>query len=346
VNDSIALNIFVDPGAWSRQFTISIHPKVLKTFKKHLFIAEKVYVRIWAYFTLMFFVYSAMAYDCFLTPEQKNSFIKSSPYPVDDIKCVDKKHIWNISNKRYFIQNTVAKKNRTVASVKQENKTLKKNEVQKKPTQALFVGLYSGIASISSVDTTANAKAEATASLGYGLTLAWTHFWTDKISFFAVGSLKKFDFKVASNRTISKGSVTHGYVGAGVNFKLGERFVMTPGLGVGESLILNSNGGNSLFIDKINIPTISLSTKTKLTSFKNGFSFDLKTRVGLMLPTDQKGIKTKTGYYYNLGLGSSYDLSGKMLLIDASYTGRKLKIGTANQGSKDIGLSVGVGWSF
>ncbi len=247
------------------------------------------------------------------------------------------------------IKNTphlIESKSRLPASVEKSEEKKKEIKAPKKSIQTLAIGFYSGIASIASTDTVSNVKETAVSDLGYGLTFSWSHHWSEKTSFFAVGSLKKFDFRVADNRTISKASVTHGYVGTGIDFKLGNRFSLAPGVGIGESLVLNSNGGAELSIDKINIPTLSLSTKTKLITFKSGFSFDLNIRAGSMLPTNQKGYKTETGYYYNIGLGSNYDLSGKKLFIDTGMTSRKLKIGPADQSSKDLGLNVGLGWTF
>lgn len=354
-------------------------PNVLKKsteLKKGISIIEKIYVRVFVYFLFMFFIYSVSADDCKgnLSKKRKMLFINSSAYDVDDIKCEDHSLKWFISNNRYrfktpFRKSILIKKTPYhVEDLKMSRGTYqwhitntpylkktssrlpasveKKSKIPSKPTQALSFGFYFGSASIASVDTTIDAKESAVTDLGYGINATWAHLWTDRVSFFAVGSLKKFKFKVANNRSLSKSSVTHRYIGAGVNFKLGNRFSLAPGIGIGESLILNSSGGGNISIDKLSIPVVSLSSKIKLITFKSGFSLDLNVRAGAMLSTSQKGVETKTGHYYNFGVGSSYDLGSKKLFINTGVTNRKLKIGVADQTSKDLGLNVGFGWSF
>ena len=358
--------------------TLSTRPVRLNKVR---IIVEKILVRVYVYFLLLFFTYSSFAEECSLSPKRKRFLIKSSLYPVDDIKCAGENQKWFISNKRhifktafdkkklienspYQVDSLVSKrgvyqwhitndvylskrKSRSIASTKEiESESTQNIEPATKPTQAFSVGLYAGSASITSTDALSNSTESTVSDLGYGLNLSWAHLWTDKVSFFVVGNLKRFDFRVANNRTILKSSVTHSYIGTGINLKFGARFEVTPEVGIGESLILTSNGGSSLSIDKIKIPTTSLSTKIKLITFKSGFSFDFNARAAMMLATDQKGIKTESSYYYRVGLGSSYDVWNKKLLINAGYTRQDLEVGTAKQVSKDIGLSVGLGWSF
>lgn len=295
---------------------------------------------------------SARSNACKLTDKLKAKLIASSPYSVDDVTIDNCIYTWYISNKKYIFKARQVKQ-RSIASTEvpveteeelAPNKTDKLNK--KENIQSFSAILYSGVSSLASTDKTSGTSEKAVSSLGYGIGVVWSHLWTKRVSFFAIGTLKKFDFKTSSARSLSEASSTQSYIGTGLNIKLGDRFTLTPGLGMGESLILNSDGGTQLSIDKISIPTISLGTKVKLYKFKSGFSFDLNLRGGILLPTSQKGYKSEQGQYYNLSIGSNYDLNGKNLFINTGITNRELEVGDAKQISKDLGISVGVGWSF
>jgi hypothetical protein len=237
--------------------------------------------------------------------------------------------------------NTYGQKETKAAVAKEEKK-----EDEKLRVQSLFLSLNSGIASISSTDTASGSTEKAVTDIGYGVTAVWSHHWTRKTKYFFVGSMKKYTFKMGSSRNLSNGSVTQTYVGTGVSHKFGDRMKLSLGAGFGQSFILTSQGGSNFTIDKANIPVISLGANHHLYKFQSGYSFDLNWRVGAMLGASQDGYETESGQFYNIGFGSSYDLGGKILNINTFYTNRELEVGSATQDSQELGISVGIGWSF
>ena len=165
----------------------------------------------------------------------------------DDFTISEKgSYLWNISNNRFL------KEERNLASISQQ-------ELTKPKTNNLSFGVFSEAASISSTDTSSGVTEDAAANLGYGAYVLWSRKWSERGSYFVVGSLKSYSFDVGSGRTLVDSNVTQGYVGAGLSMKLGSRVSMGVGLGLGESLILTSGGNSNLEIEKVTIPAASVS---------------------------------------------------------------------------------------
>lgn len=257
-------------------------------------------------------------------------------------------------NKKVMAKKSKKKTDRSIASVQDkkespqespENYVLKREE-EKPKIQGLYVSLFTGIASISSEDSTSGRTERAVSNMGYGATAVWTHHWSDTLKYFAVGSIKSFKFKMGEGRTLSDAQQTQSYIGTGLTYKPGKHSY-SLGVGVGESFILNSvSAGTEFSIKKASIPSVSVSGMHPLASFKSGFSFALGWRAGYLLAAKQEGYSTKAGHYFNAGIGSNYNLNGTILNIQTSYTQRQLEIETATQKSKEFGVSLGVGWSF
>lgn len=215
-----------------------------------------------------------------------------------------------------------------------------------KPKQSLYLGTYLGNASISSKDTVTGSTEKAASNIGQGFHAVWTQHWSDNLSFFVVGSLKRYKFSVGRGRTLADESVTQAYVGTGLNIKVSDRVTMTPGLGIGESLILSSLSTNALEIKKAVIPAASLSTKVDLVKFKSGYTLHSNLRLGALLPKTHTDYKTELGTFGQLGVGSGFNVKGMRVNVETSYTHRSIDVGTAEQTSKDLGITLGVGWSF
>lgn len=317
--------------------------------------------RHWTFFLIS--IYSLESVTCDLMIEKRRSLIESSPYFVKDISCnPEGQYQWIISNKRYLAPKNKSLSTKELAAHKKRLKKrlpasandfpLKQNtksinqKTSRKKTHSLSLGFSSSVSSISSTDNSTNSTEKATSDNGYGVSATWTHLWTDRLSYFVTGSIKKYSFIMGTGRTLTDSDLSHSYIGTGLNIKLGDRITLIPGLGIGESLILSSTGGTSFEIKKASIPTVSLSSKIDLLKFDSGFSFYTNLRAGALSPTSQSGYKTELGHYEQIGFGSSFGLWGSQMNINTSYTQRKLDVGTATQTSKDLGISVGVGWSF
>jgi hypothetical protein len=222
----------------------------------------------------------------------------------------------------------------------------KKQQEEKSNQQGMYLSLFSGFASLSSVDVTSGVAVNAVSDMGYGATVVWSHHWSETLKYFAVGSVKSFKFKMGEGRSLLDASGTQSYFGTGITYKLGKHSY-SLGLGLGESFILNSvSGGTEFSIKKASIPSVSLSGLHPLAYFKSGFNFSLGWRAGYMLAAEQDGYSTKGGDYFSLNFGSNYDLSGTILNIQTSYTQREIEVGSADQSSKEFGINIGVGWSF
>lgn len=150
----------------------------------------------------------------------------------DDVR-IDEKGIlrWTITNDRYM----KGPGQRGLASIEDK---------PKKKTHAFYVEFYSGAVNISSTDLTSNVSEKAFSKMSNAINVVWSHLWTDNVSYFFVGSLKRHDFEVSNNRTISDTNVIQHYIGTSLRFKLSDRISLSPGLGLGQSLILSSSGAN------------------------------------------------------------------------------------------------------
>ena len=262
--------------------------------------------------------------------------LKKSPYFVEKVKKKNGKYHWRITN-RHFLKRSTSRLPASVDNLAQNPKENKHN---------LSLGIYLGSASVASIDTLSNTKESAVADVGMGVNIKWSHLWTPHVNFYAIGTLKKYKFRVADKRSLTASNIKQTYIGTGIDFKLNDRFTLSPEVGLAESFILKSNGGNQLLIDTLNIPLLSLSTKTKLITFKSGFSFDLNLSSGIMLATKHKGVETDSGFFYNFGIGSSYDFGNNLLYINTSIANNKFKNGVGEQTSKDLALNIGFGWNF
>lgn len=322
-----------------------------ETLNRYLIIVSKLFILMSLFFSQL--VYSEEALKirrlhktqsvkkCELTNNLKMSLILSSPYPVDNVTMQNCLYQWHISNKR-FLKSPPEKRLRKIASV--EVAPTKKNTP--KNIQEFSLSLYSGVASISATDTLSQATEKAVSDVGHGIGVHWSHLWTEKLSFFAFGKFKKVEFKTSKDRTLENPSLTQNEIGTGLKVKVLDRFSLTTEIGMRESIFLNSDGGTELSIFKLSLPTVSLSTGMKLVQFASGFSLDLKLNAGTLLASKQKGYQTKQGIFYSAEIGSGYDLHEKTLFIRTGMAIRDIEIGNATQKSKDLGLTVGIGWNF
>lgn len=223
------------------------------------------------------------------------------------------------------------------------------NDNGSKQIQSLYFSLSSSIANIETLDTKSNREEKVISDLGYGITGIWTHLWSDNFTGYIVGSIKRFDFKIEQTKTLNNESITQGFVGSGINYIYDHatKSKLSVGFGLGESIILKSTTDASTFkMDKAIIPGLTVSGAHNLISSKNNFTLKSFWRLGAFFPTDQVDFDTKWGYFYNIGLGSNYNLNGNIINYSVGYTGRKVNTGDATQTSKEVNFSLGYGWSF
>ena len=69
-------------------------------------------------------------------------------------------------------------------------------------------------------------------------------------------------------------------------------------------------------------------------------------RAGKLLSTTQKEMEVFGGSFYQLGIGSGYEIDGVNLFINSEYGSRDLEVDDAKQRSKSLGITVGGEWSF
>lgn len=288
-------------------------------------------------------------YVCDLSPERVSNLVLESPYNVKDVDC-SSKHPWTY---RLTIENYgKEKRERSIASVQVERelKTLGDKLVnEKKGNQtkhSLQVGSFYGAASLAATDKASKATEKSASDIGYGAHVVWGHKWSENLNYFFVGTLRKFNFKTSLGRFIEKSSVSQAYVGTGLNVRITERLRLIPGVGLGQSLLLTSDGSSKLEIKKITIPAASLGISFDLLKFESGFNLSAKLRAGGLIPTRENGVATEFGHYQAIGLSSNFGAFGQSLNISTTYTQRSLETESLNQRSSELGVIIGIGWEF
>lgn len=268
------------------------------------------------------------------------------PYPTDSVKCHKGKPTWIISNKRFMFK-PQRDFHRTPSSVEPKQQRIESPQVIKQDPKIDFQYSFNfGSASIKSVDSISNVEATAVSDIVYGVSVSWQHLWSKRLNAFFVGSAKNYNFRVSDSREISQGAITQGFVGVGLNYQIAKDLSISPALGVGDSLILESDGDANISVEKLVIPSFSLSTNYTWFEFESGFKVGSQLRLGGMYPSDTGKYEVSSGYYYAAGFSSQYKKNNKFYSIGTMYIQREFEIDDAKQTARNLELSVGFGWQF
>ncbi len=292
-------------------------------------------------FYILIYVQYLQAKPCSeYSQEDMQDLIKKSPYTVNSIDCRNGVFVWDISNRKYFNHKTTRLKNtnsRKLASVDGESEHVK--------VQMFYASISGASALISQTDSLTNVTETAASDLGLGISMIWSHKWSQRFEIYAVGSFKSFRFKVDTSRTLKNPNMTQAYMGFGGKYKF-DRASIGVGIGQGESIMLSSNGTGEITLEKIAIPTVSVDTTTRLFQSENKFNLNLNLRYGQMLSADRAGYKVESGRYYSIGLSSTREFFGRKYNLGFNYTDRKIELDSSDQDAKEVSLTVGSGWSF
>ena len=218
------------------------------------------------------------------------------------------------------------------------------NKIAKVKIHSLYTSFYFGSAGIMQTDDVSGVEETAYSDLGLGLSLIWSHHWSKNFDVFSVGSLKSFTFNVDESRELESSSMTQSFVGVGAKYKF-SRFSISPTLGMGESILLSSDG-TTIDIDKVTLSNVSVTANTNLYTSDNGFNLDLMLRYGHIIPATKGDFTIESGSYTSIGLSSRREILGRVLSLGVQYTDREIKLEESTQESLDLGVTVGTGWAF
>ncbi len=268
------------------------------------------------------------------------------PYPTDSVTCHEGKPTWIISNKRFMLRSQRGF-HRTPSSIEPKQEIIKSPKVIiRNPKIGFQYSFNFGSASIKSVDSVSNVEATAVSDIVYGVTLSWQHLWSKRLNAFFVGSAKNYNFRVSDSREISQGAITQGFVGVGLSSQITKDLSFSSVLGIGDSLVLESDGDANITVEKLVIPSFSLSTKYTWFEFESGFNIGSQLRLGGMHPSDTGKYEVSSGYFYAVGFSSQYKKDDKFYSIGTMYIQREFEIDDAKQTTRNLELSVGFGWQF
>ncbi len=212
--------------------------------------------------------------------------------------------------------------------------------------QSIFFGLRLNNESLAATEKQSGEKEISTSDLSYGAFFRWSHKWSDTLNLFFDASISKFNFDVSNGKTLKEDGLTKAYGGVGIRYNLTPSHSFELGTGLGESFLLNSKTATELEIDKVVIPSISVSGNHTIKKFDSGYGLNGFWRLGTLLPTSQSDFDTEFGNYWSVGTGSFYETGGKIFNISISYGQRSVETDDIEQTNKDISISAGIGFEF
>ncbi len=242
----------------------------------------------------------------------------------------------------------------TVAITKQEEApqlTVLKEETSREKThkesrQSLSAHLNFNYESINAVDKSSNVNGITNSDLGVGLSLAWRHKLSPKLSFLFDTTFNKYKFKVASNKSLVEASQTNLYVGTGITYSQNDKHEYSLRGGLSETFFLSTKNNSTFEIDKVVLPSFDVSGKHSLKKFKSGYSIDGMWSTGLVLPGSHGSYDSELGTYWNLGAGSFYKDDRKSYGISFQYGQKSIETNFVEQTTKDIGVGLNMGFDF
>lgn len=271
----------------------------------------------------------------------------SSQYMVKDIKCVDGKTQWYITNEKFLkikqplSSNEENQETRGPASVVNVKEAKKIQEIH-----GLTGKISTGVMSLSSTDTVGGATQKAVSSLAVGGGLIWTHFWSKKIHFFLSGEITKLQFKVNEKTTLTNSSVSKSSVDIGLKYKFNKRNELSGSFGISEKLLLSGVSSTVVELKKAKVPNIMINGRTSVHDFDSGFQLGILYGVGVLIKSSQDGYDTKSGSSYNAGISSRYSNKKRTFFINGSYHQESIGYENAKQTTQELRFSAGLGWSF
>lgn len=229
--------------------------------------------------------------------------------------------------------------------------TIHKNETSKKKShkesrQSLSANFDFNYKSINAVEKSSNVNGVTNSDLGLGLSLRWKHKLSQKLSFVFDTTFHKYEFNVASNKTLTKPSQTKMYVGTGMTYAPSDRHEYSFSAGLRETFFLTTENNSTFEIDKVVIPSFDLSGKHALKKFKSGFSIDAIWNTGVLLPSSHASYSSELGTYWNLGAGSFFKLNESSYGISFLYGQKSVETGLIKQKTKDIAVGFNIGTDF
>lgn len=224
-----------------------------------------------------------------------------------------------------------------------------KDEVVQEPILENSFGVLrasseSFFSSMDVTDTNSKDKAEVLSRLNSAYQLAWEQQWDNKNKTFIFLRNEKINYEAIEERLPSKSYNLQGF-GIGYEREVTSRIKLRSTFRTQERLFLRATSVSSLKMDRAAISEISLAPIYHL--YTKG-QFDLHGDLGLsyLMASKTSNYSIKAGQRYSLGLSITqrirdFEISGRSF-----YSLESQDSSIMTKTSKDIGLSLGVSWSF
>ena len=212
--------------------------------------------------------------------------------------------------------------------------------------QSIIFGIKLSSESLKALEKLSNASEISNSDLGYGYFLRWEHKWNEDVHYFLEGSMRKFKFKVASNKTLSGDTILKMDAFTGIKWNFQESHLFEGSMGLVENLILNSDSGSILNIDKVVTPVLKIAGKHTVIRFKRPYTVYAFWNAGGIFPTKQSAYETEWGSFWEVGSESTYELEGRSFTISVSYGQDSLTTDSLEQTNKSIEIGASIGVEF
>lgn len=199
---------------------------------------------------------------------------------------------------------------------------------------------------VSAKDTVNGGDATLGSNLTFGLIGRWTQNWTQKIhSFLSFGFIRS-SYNEALGRPLQDSSQFLGSLRAGAGYTFWNRLEFGVALDYSQYIMLRGVNSTVLTIDKVLVPMIFGTASFDLFPGKP-LDFLILGDLGINLPTSAQSSTLKMSPQGGLAFRTTYSFQkGPRLIGDLFIRNSILNISGLNQSQFDLGLRLGVGFSF
>lgn len=178
-----------------------------------------------------------------------------------------------------------------------------------------------------------------------GIEVKWKQFWTKKFSSYISAEILKVKIDPAANKTILDRKHNLSTFLIGFEQKFTQHFSGSASLGQGDELLYRALTTQTLRVDKLAARKASLSVKAQLAKVRK-LSLDLELGYLIIFPFKNDFYSLKIGKGYRGGLEVNHHEEKFDVKANVFYSSYKLPAGSVDYTRMDLGLGVGVSWSF
>lgn len=190
-------------------------------------------------------------------------------------------------------------------------------------------------------------SASLVSTLNPGLALTWRQNWSPKLRTHLRVGAQKISFEGTRNKTLTGASQAYHQISAGAELSVAPALKLGATVATGEEIFYYARSASELVFNRVPVARTGLSLRYDLLQLAP-YTLDVKADAAYLFSARTDDYAVNSGHAFRLGVNLREEHDGKPLTFRGGvFYGIKAQDSSIlNKTETDLGLTLGLGWSF